>query len=183
MANGKLSEAEQVNREALDIRQRHFGNDNADVATSQNNLAQVYSQNGKLTDAEALARESLATRQRLFGNESLESADSLRTLAVIMGDKKASGPKLKSRCGRFWSVRRKKLGPEAYHGWRLALGDVAPVAGGNGKQKEAEALEQEVLAMRQRLLSPEHPDVAASLYLVGDRMRQHGELKGSVSVP
>jgi tetratricopeptide (TPR) repeat protein len=63
-----------------------------------------------------------------------------------------------------------------------ALIDLAWAEGGNGKQKEAEALEREALAMRQKLLSPEHPDVANSLYLVGDRMRQQGNPSEAYSV-
>ncbi len=123
------------------------------MATSQNNLAHVYSQNGKLTEAEALAREALATRRRLFGNESLEVADSLRNLAVILGDK------------RQWA-EAEAMGREV-----LEM-----------KQQEAEDLERKSLAMRQKLLSQEHPDVANSLYLVGDRMRQRGKLKESYPV-
>jgi len=62
-----MREAEQVNREALEIRRRRFGDENADVATSKDNLAHACNDNGKFTEAEALEREALATRQRMFG--------------------------------------------------------------------------------------------------------------------
>lgn len=43
-------------------------------------------------------------------------------------------------------------------------------------------MERESLAMRQKLLSPEHPDVAKSLYLVGDRLRQEGDTKEAYTI-
>src|SRR6266571_883953 len=178
LANGKLSEAERVSREALDIRRRRFGNENADVATSQNNLAHVCTQMGRLTEGEALAREALATRQRLFGNPSVEVADSLRNLAVILGDKR-EWAEAEAMAREVLEMRIKLLGPE--HPWvASALNDLAWAAAANGKQQEAETLERKSLAMRQKLLSQEHPDVANSLYLVGDRMRQRGNLKEEI---
>jgi len=51
-----------------------------------------------------------------------------------------------------------------------------------GKVDEAESLEQEALSMRRRLLGEEHPEVAKSLYLLGDRMRQQGNLNESYSI-
>jgi tetratricopeptide (TPR) repeat protein len=47
---------------------------------------------------------------------------------------------------------------------------------------EAASLEQEALAMRRKLLPEEHSDVAKSLYLVGDRMRQQGKLNEAYPV-
>src|SRR6266496_2222516 len=158
LTSGKLSEAEQVNREALDIRLRRFGNESADVATSQNNLAHVYTQMGRLTEAEALAREALATRRRLFGNPSVEVADSLGNLVTILGDKR-QWAEAEAMAREVLEMRIKLLGSE--HPWvASALNDLAWAAAANGKQKEAEDLEREALAMRQRLLSQEHPDVA-----------------------
>jgi tetratricopeptide (TPR) repeat protein len=46
--------------------------------------------------------------------------------------------------------------------------------------KEAESLERESLALRLKVLGPLHPDVAKSLYLVGDRLREEGDLAGAI---
>jgi tetratricopeptide (TPR) repeat protein len=62
-----------------------------------------------------------------------------------------------------------------------SLDDIAWAAGARGKLEEAQTLEQESLAMRLKLLGDQHPDVAKSLYLVGDRMRQRGNLNEAYS--
>ena len=59
---GKLTEAEEADRDALAMRRRLFGNLNADVATSLNNLGSVYRRQRKLTEAEAQQLGSLLER-------------------------------------------------------------------------------------------------------------------------
>jgi tetratricopeptide (TPR) repeat protein len=180
MAENKLAEAEQADGEALAIRRRLFGNDNADTATSLNDLSSVYRQEAKLTAAEPMAREALGIRQKLFGHEHLQVADSLRNLCIILGDE-GRWAESEELAREVLAIRRKLLGPE--HPWiAYALDDVAWAAGARGKLDEAETLERESLAMRQKLLGAEHPDVAKSLYLVGDRMRQRGNLDEAYSI-
>ncbi len=174
-----MSEAEGVDSEALAIRRRLFGSENADVATSLNDLSSVYRQEGRLTEAEPMAREALRIRQKLFGKEHLEVADSRRNLSIILGDEGKWGES-EAMAREVLAIRRKLLGPE--HAWvAYSLDDVAWAARAEGKVDEAEALERESLAMRVRLLGSEHPDVAKSLYLVGDRMRQRGNLNEAYS--
>ncbi len=57
-----------------------------------------------------------------------------------------------------------------------SLTDVAWAAGGAGKLNEAETLERAALAHRRKILGGENPDVSKSLYQVGDRLRQRGDL-------
>jgi serine/threonine protein kinase len=179
IASGKKLEAEQVCREALEIRRR-FGNENADVATSEDNLAHACNDNGKFTEAEALIEKALATRRRLFGNESQEVIDSLRNEALILGNtgKRAEA---EATARKVLELRRKLLGPQdpSISG---ALYDLAWAEAANGKRSEAEALEREAFALRQKFLSDNYPDVAESLYILGDRMRQHGNLEDADSV-
>jgi tetratricopeptide (TPR) repeat protein len=54
--------------------------------------------------------------------------------------------------------------------------------GSHGKLDDAESLERQALAIRQKVLSPNHPDIAKSLYLVGDRMRERGEFNAAYPI-
>jgi len=73
------------------------------------------------------------------------------------------------------AMRRKLLGPNTLVRHRL---DVAWAGGARGNWR-AETLEREALAMRQKLLAPSTRG-AIPLYLVGDRMRQRGNLNEAV---
>ncbi len=169
-----------MNREALDIRQRLFGNGHPYVATSLNNLANLDRHYGRLKEAETRARQALAIREKVFGHDHLEVADSLRNLSIILGDE-GKWPESETMARDVLEIRRKRLGPED-PAVASALADVAWAAGARGKLDEAASLEQEALAMRRKLLPEEHSDVAKSLYLVGDRMRQQGKLNEAYSV-
>ena len=179
IANSKMLEAEQVNREALEIRRRRFGDENPDVATSKDNLAHACNDDGKFTEAETLVREALATRQRLFGNESREVIDSLRNLVIILGDT-GKWAEAEATARDVLALRRKLLGFQ-HPSVAGALYDLAWATAGNGKQKEAEALKREAFVLRQKV-SDNYPDVANSLYNLGNSMRQRGNLEDGQSV-
>jgi tetratricopeptide (TPR) repeat protein len=56
---------------------------------------------------------------------------------------------------------------------------VAWAIGFNGKSAEAESLEKEALAIRRNILGDTHPDVANTLSLLADRIRQRGDVNES----
>jgi serine/threonine protein kinase/Tfp pilus assembly protein PilF len=181
MRGNKWTEAESTLREAVHIQRRLFGNENDDVAASLSDLAKLYTQLGRDTEAEPLAHESLVIRQKLFGKESLETSDSLRTLSIVLGDE-AKWAEAESMAREVLAIRRKHLDP---HDPSVAttLTDLAWVAGGNpAKLEEAESLEAEALAMRLTVLGEDHPDIGKALSLVGDRMRQRGQLNEAYTV-
>ncbi len=110
----------------------------------------------------------------------MEVADSLRNLCIILGDE-GNWTESEAIAREVLAMRRELLGPE--HPWvASALTDLAWAVGAGTNLVEAETLEREALAMRQRLLGADHPDVAKSLYLLGDRMRQQGELSQALPI-
>ncbi len=73
-----------MQREALAIRRKIFGDEHADVATSLHNLANILSDQNKLAEAESMHAEALAIRRKLFGNEHPDVASSLYDLARVL---------------------------------------------------------------------------------------------------
>ncbi len=179
IADGKPLEAEQVNRQALAIRRRLLGEDNTDVATSEDNLAHACNDNGEFREAETLERQALVTRRKLCGNESQEVADSLRNLALILVNtgRVAEG---EATMRQVFALRCKLLGSQNPT-VASSLYDLAWAVGANGKQKEASALEQEAFALLQKVTG-NYADIAHSLYLLGNRMLQRGDLEDAYSV-
>jgi serine/threonine protein kinase/tetratricopeptide (TPR) repeat protein len=174
----KLAEAEAAYQEALVIRRRLFGNEHVDVATTLNNLGAVYRRQKKLTESEALTREGLALRRRLLGNEHLDVADSLRNLAIILGDR-SQRAEAEVAAREMLAMRRRLLGNN-HPLVAAALADLAWVVG--NKSGEAEVLETEAFGIQRKVLGDDHPDVARSIYLLGERMRQNGNLTESHAV-
>jgi len=165
----KLSEAESAAREALAIHRQQPLPDKGQEALLIDALASVLSEQGRLVEAEILGREAL-TLGREQGGADLTA--SLNTLAVILlhRGKLAESEKL------FRELIERKV---RQHGSResltvaTSLNNLAAALHQQRKPAEAERLFWEVLAVRRKLLGPEHPDLAESLNnLAAARMAQ-----------
>ena len=64
---GDYAKAEPLYRKALRIRQKVFGPEHPDTATSLNNLAALYNDMGDYATAESLYREAVEIRQKVLG--------------------------------------------------------------------------------------------------------------------
>lgn len=64
--NGRLSEAEEMRREALARVREREGEENLDVAACLNNLAMVLGRQGKMAEGEAMCRQALAIYIKLL---------------------------------------------------------------------------------------------------------------------
>ncbi len=174
----KLTEAEAAYQEALAIRRRLFGNEHADVAATLNNLGAVYRRQKRLADSEKFTRDSLEMRRRLFGDEHLDVAESLRNLCIVLGDR-GQHKEAESVAREMLAMRRRLLGND-HPLVAAALADLAWVLGSHSG--EVETLETQAFDIQRKQLGDEHPDVARSIYLLGDRMRQNGNLTESHTV-
>src|SRR5512139_3077500 len=64
---GKYTEATVIAEKSLEVAEKTFGSDNANVATALNNLAELYRWQGKYSEAEALYKRSLEIMERRLG--------------------------------------------------------------------------------------------------------------------
>jgi tetratricopeptide (TPR) repeat protein len=81
---GKYADAEGLCKRALAIREKAFGEDHPDVATSLNHLAVVYREQGKYADAEGLDKRALAIFEKALGTDHPDVADTLNDLAILL---------------------------------------------------------------------------------------------------
>jgi serine/threonine protein kinase len=79
---GQVEPGEQLIRSALATRRAQLGNQNADVAASLNDLAEVLHQRSEYAEADKRTREALDARRVVFGERSSEVAESLDQLAM-----------------------------------------------------------------------------------------------------
>ncbi len=83
----KFSEAEKYAREAVVLRERLGGAENAEVAKTQLVLGRALIGQNKLAEAEPLLRRALATSEKTLGPEHNETAKIVASLAFIAGQR------------------------------------------------------------------------------------------------
>jgi hypothetical protein len=78
---GKHAEAEQMQRELLDVKRRVLGPEHPGTLATMGNLARSLDGQGKHTEAEPLQRELLDVKRRVLGPEHPDTLATLRDLA------------------------------------------------------------------------------------------------------
>src|ERR1700737_4967684 len=80
---GRYADAIPIAQQVLAIREKALGHDHPDVASSLNNLAELYDEQGRYADAEPLYQRSLAIREKALGRDHPAVATSLNNLAGL----------------------------------------------------------------------------------------------------
>lgn len=172
---GRLAEAEERLREALELRWETLGKaPHPDTAENLNNLALVLMTGGQLEQAESLYNEALDMNRRLYGSSHPAIALSLSNLAEIH----RSQGKLEQAASDYreaLAMQRELLGQQHPEVARL-MNNLAFIHHDRGDVAEAMALSSRALAMQQATLGRQHPNVAASLAVLGRWNRESGDL-------
>lgn len=161
LLQGRLPEAEQLQREALEVRRRRAGARSAVVSASLSELAVVRSTAGDAAGAEALHRRALELDRRLHGERSAEVATDLHNIGTALWRQNRLAP-AESSVREALGLQRALLGADhpdtltSLHTLGLVLTDLA-------RYPEAEAALREAIEGRRRVLGASHPDLAFSL--------------------
>ncbi len=158
-AQGKYSEAEPLLLQALSDGEEAFGAQAVSVAHTHHNLAALYAAQENFEAAEAHCRKALEIEERNNGTEDPALAASFSNLALVL---KARGQlaealEVSQRALRLWQRASKDL-PAA-----TALNNMGVICCAQGKMAEAESLLKKALEMKEKVLGPAHPEVAAIL--------------------
>ncbi len=158
---GRYSEAIPIAKEVLSIREKAFGPEHPDVASSLNYLALLYYYLGDYAKAEPLFKRSLHIYEKNLGPEDPNVANILNNLALLytaLGDYAKAEPLYQ----RSLTIREKAFGSE--HPLVAAnLDNLAELYIAIEDYSKAEQLLQRSLAIREKALGQNHPDVAISL--------------------
>ncbi len=169
---GKYREAIPIAQRALAIREKALGTEHPDVASSLNNLAELYRAQGNYPTAEPLYKRSLAIREKVLGVEHPDVATSLNNLAALyraQGNYPAAEPLLK----RSLAIYEKVLGAD-HPLVALSLNDLALLYVSQGNYPAAETLYKRSLAVLEKALGVNHTDVATSLNNLAELYRSQG---------
>jgi tetratricopeptide (TPR) repeat protein len=163
---GKLDEAEQLFREALEIREAELGSDDLSVAQTLNNLAAVYSAKGEFEPAASLYRQAIDVEEYSLGREHPVVATSLNNLALVyrMQGEHAQALPLLIRALR---IGINATGPE-HPNVGTCFNNIASVCFAAALVPASEAFFKQALAIKQKTLGPLHPEVAVILENLGE---------------
>jgi len=162
----------------LAIREKVLGPEHSDVATTLNNLAELYRAKGDYDAALPRYECALVIVKKVFGPEHPHVAATLNNLAGLYqnkGDYDAALP----RYERALAIVEKVLGPE--HPYVAStLNNLAGLYGAKGEYDKALPLNERSLGIREKVLGPEHPDVAVALNNLAEFYKSKGEYEAAL---
>jgi tetratricopeptide (TPR) repeat protein/CHAT domain-containing protein len=158
---GKYTEAIELAKRSLAIRERELGPGHPDIGTSLNNLAELYRAQDNLSEAEPLLLRALTIDEKALGPDHPDLATSLHNLAQLY---RAQGryPEAEPLYQRSLSIDKKVLGPD-HPVVAKSLGELADLYREQGRYSEAEPLYRDSLAILEKTLGSDHPAVSTAL--------------------
>ena len=161
---GRLDQAETLLARALELRRTAFGSDHPDVARSLVASGQLASARGRYDEAEKEIREGLAMLRRHLSRGDPEVSRAISALGRVL-----------ENAGRYpdaireleEAVRLQTGRPGLEGDLSASLTELANCHFYTGQYAQADALNQQVLALDRRLYGPRHPHVADDLINLG----------------
>jgi tetratricopeptide (TPR) repeat protein len=169
---GQYEEGEQYGKTALEIRENQLGKDHPYVASSLNNLANLYKAQGRYNDAEPLYVKSLEIRAHQLDKNSPYVSASLNNLAKLYREQKRYSEAEPLYLESIAS-KRHQLGSD-HPSVALSLNGLAGLYREQGLYSKAESLYLESLEIRVKKLGEDHLDVATSLNSLARLYREQG---------
>jgi len=160
-ALGDYAKAEEMQRKALDLRRRLYGNEHLDVAGSLTSLGLIVQSRQRPEEAVSLQREAVAILRKLLGDEHAEVAIALNNLASALGDegKLEEAERLHRE---VVAMRRKLLGDKHEH-LAGSLANLGLVLQKQGRPADAEPLLRQGVEMLKELQGNDSEHVATVL--------------------
>ena len=155
------------------INEKALGPDHPDVARSLNNLAALYETQGRYADAEPLYKRSLAIREKALGPDHPDVASIAEQSGGRSTAAKVAMP-MPNRCtSDRWRYVKKRLVPIIPMS-RISLNNLAELYSIQGRYADAEPLYKRSLAIQEKVLGPDHPDVAQIAEQSGVSVQKQG---------
>jgi serine/threonine-protein kinase len=161
LASGRLDRADTVLRQALEIRRAISSTPDTILANLLDDAGTVAHDEGHYADAERLHREALAIFRQLLGDQSDKVALSIENVGVNLGEQNrwAEAEPLQRRALAILQANH----PEPNTMVADVTDALATALDIEGKTAASDSAYVETLALRRRLLGPEHPKYTYTL--------------------
>ncbi|KAK0337817.1 hypothetical protein LTR94_002910 [Friedmanniomyces endolithicus] len=169
---GKLDEAEPMQRRVVALSKQVRGLEHPETLSAMGNLGDILLRQKKYEEAETVSREALDLRRKVLREGHPETASSLNNLAAVL-----------SKRGKFDEA-------EALHREQFALAQtnlekIASTSGlarflsSRGRYDEAESLLQDAVKMSTEEFGPNHPTTRSAMSDLGDVLLRNGKYQGA----
>jgi tetratricopeptide (TPR) repeat protein len=158
---GRYGQARTALEEALEIREHELKADDPELATSLNNLAELYHHQGRHAEAEPLFQRALEITEAALGPDHPIVAIGLNNLARLYHDQ-GHYAEAEPLYQRALEIDEAALGAD-HPGVATDLNNLAALYLYQGRHAEAEPLFQRALEIDEVALGPDHPKVARDL--------------------
>ena len=172
-ATGKLEEAEQLARQALDVYETSGNPDTRDHAESLHNLAFVLRSRRSDQEAETMYREALAMRRRMYDPSHPDLLMTMSNLAVLI-ETRGAFVEAESLFREVLARRRERLGAE-HPQTLITLNNLATSFWRTGRFAEAASVFHEAVSVGRRVHG-ENATFAIMLNNLGVALRRSGDL-------
>ena len=175
---GQLDDAAREFQAAIAEREKLYGNDHPDVATSMANLGAVRNSQGQLDEAEKLQRRALELRKRLLGEQHPDVAMSLSNIGAVL---QARGD-LEGAIGlekEALAIRRTVLGPR-HSETAASLTNLGGYFGERDRWDEAVGPLTEAVAAYRATLTGDHPYLGSALSSLTEALVNAGRSRGAI---
>ena len=158
---GHYDRAIVVAKKALEVAEQTGIPNHTSVATSLNNLAELYRTQGQYAQAEPLYMRALQIDEKVWGPDHPHVATDLNNLALLYQDK-GQYAQAEPLFNRSLAIREKALGPD-HSDVAMSLNNLAAVYQNQGQYLQAGDLYKRAMAIDEKVYGPNHPDVATDL--------------------
>jgi tetratricopeptide (TPR) repeat protein len=170
---GRYSEAEKLDRLALQKSEKALGKQHLSTLTCMNGLALVLKDQGKYGEAEILHRRALEGYEKELGEQHPDTLASVNNLASVLY---AQGKYSEAEALIRWALEKhvKELG-EQHPSSLTSMNNLASVLQAQEKYSEAETLGRRALERREKKLGEQHPDTLTSVNNLSAVLRAQGK--------
>lgn len=173
---GDFEAAHELLERALDLRRRHLGPDDPDVAETLRHIGLLWHQQGAYERAEPLYQEAVRILERSLGPEALELGAVLNNLGLVYRRTGEYGKGIRA-FERALAIREHHLGPGAVDVGKV-VNNLGILLFEMGKDERARTHYERALAIYERQLGPDHPMVASATGNLGMVRQRLGDYEG-----
>ena len=170
---GKYKESEKIYQRQIAHSEELYSNENADTATSYNNIGLVYNSQGDYAKALEYILKAFEIREKVLGKEHPDTAESYNNIGGVY-DSLGDYTKALEYYFKALEIREKVLGKE-HPDTATTFNNIGSAYDNLGDYAKALEYHFKAVEIRKKVLGKEHPDTATSYNNIGNVYYSQGD--------
>ena len=158
---GRIEEAETLERQALNAGRRALGETNPTTLMALRRLGGIYLEESKYPQAEATLSEALQSLKRVNGSDNRDILAATNNLAAVY-KQEGKFAQAEAMYRQGWDISKRLFGADSPR-TLASMGNLGILLNHVGKRSEAEAIDRQTLDIARRVLGPEHPNTLMAM--------------------